>query len=100
MFQKAQRRGGVLSRSGWAALTILLILASAAPAAEPWSALIDPDNSLSFSFLRDDRPVFRPRPRRLGAAMGLGRDASPGRRPRTDDSRPAFPSSSTRTRAR
>ncbi len=58
MFQKAQRRGGVLSRSGWAALTILLILASAAPAAEPWSALINPDNSLSFSFLHDDRPVF------------------------------------------
>jgi hypothetical protein len=24
----------------------------------PWSALIDPDNSLSFSFLRDSRPVF------------------------------------------
>ncbi len=42
----------------WAALTALLMFASTAPAAEPWSALIDPDNSLSFNFLRDDKPVF------------------------------------------
>ena len=58
MFQKTRRRAGVLRRPGWAALAALLILASTAPAAEPWSALINPDNSLSFSFLRDDRPVF------------------------------------------
>ena len=58
MFPTARRRSGVVRRSGWAALATLLILASTAPAAEPWSALIDPDNSLSFSFLRDDRPVF------------------------------------------
>src|SRR5712691_5648852 len=43
----------------WAALTALLILASATSAAEPWSAVINPDNSLSFSFLRAERPVFQ-----------------------------------------
>jgi hypothetical protein len=42
-----------------AALAALLILASTAPAAEPWNAVIDPDNSLSFSFLRADLPVFQ-----------------------------------------
>jgi hypothetical protein len=31
---------------------------STATAAEPWSAVINPDNSLSFSFLRADQPVF------------------------------------------
>jgi hypothetical protein len=41
-----------------AALTALLLLASTAPAVEPWSAVINPDNSLSFSFLRANRPVF------------------------------------------
>jgi hypothetical protein len=43
----------------WAALVALLILATTASAAGPWSALINPDNSLSFSFLREGRPVFR-----------------------------------------
>src|SRR5581483_11099458 len=42
-----------------AALAALLILAPATPAADPWSAVIHPDNSLSFSFLRADRPVFQ-----------------------------------------
>jgi hypothetical protein len=41
------------------AFAALLILTSAARAAGPWSALMDPDNSLSFNFLRDDRPVFQ-----------------------------------------
>jgi hypothetical protein len=41
------------------ALAALLILASTAPAGRPWSAVINPDNSLSFSFLRDERPVFQ-----------------------------------------
>jgi hypothetical protein len=58
MSEKAPRRVSVIGRPGWAALTALLILTPAAPAAGPWSALIDPDNSLSFGFLRDDRPVF------------------------------------------
>jgi hypothetical protein len=58
MFQHARRGTGIIARSGWAALTALLILAPAAPAAGTWSALVDPDNSLSFGFLRDDRPVF------------------------------------------
>jgi hypothetical protein len=41
-----------------AALAALLILASSATAAEPWSALIDPENSLAFRFLHDDKPAF------------------------------------------
>ena len=59
MHQIVRRRAGLLGRSGWAALAALLILGPVARAAEPWSALIDPDNSLSFSFLRGDQPVFR-----------------------------------------
>jgi hypothetical protein len=47
------------SRRWCAALTVLLLLAPTAPAAGPWSAVIDPDNSLSFNFLREGRPVFR-----------------------------------------
>ncbi len=39
------------------------MLTSTTSAAEPWSAIINPDNSLSFSFLRDARPVF---------SLGLG----------------------------
>jgi hypothetical protein len=58
MFHNAPRRAVALRRPGWAALTALLLLASAAPAAGTWGALIDPDNSLAFSFLRDGRPVF------------------------------------------
>jgi hypothetical protein len=46
-------------RAAWAALATLLILAPTTPAAGPWSAVIDPDNSLSFGFLRDGQPVFR-----------------------------------------
>jgi hypothetical protein len=42
-----------------AALAALLISGSTVPAAEPWSAVINPDNSLSFSFLRAERPVFQ-----------------------------------------
>jgi hypothetical protein len=45
--------------SRWAALAALLIAAPTAPAAGPWSAVIDPDNSLAFSFLRADQPVFQ-----------------------------------------
>jgi hypothetical protein len=37
----------------------LLIFSSSAPAAEPWIALVSPDNSLSFGFLHDDRSVFQ-----------------------------------------
>jgi hypothetical protein len=59
MFSKPpQERTGVLGRSRRAALISILILASTAPAAGPWSALIDPENSLSFGILRDERPVF------------------------------------------
>jgi hypothetical protein len=58
----AHQRAGITGRTTWAALAAVLLLTSVAPAAEPatpWAALIDPDNSLSFSFLRDERPVFR-----------------------------------------
>jgi hypothetical protein len=44
--------------TGFGALAALLIVVSTAPAAEPWGAVIDPDNSLSFSFVRDSKPVF------------------------------------------
>jgi hypothetical protein len=37
----------------------LLIFASAARPAEPWTALVDPDNSLSLRFLHAGQPVFR-----------------------------------------
>ncbi|HEX5272361.1 MAG TPA: hypothetical protein VFW33_17815, partial [Gemmataceae bacterium] len=59
MPDRAPRRAHLPQRPWWAALTALLLLGSAAPAAEPWAAMIDPDNSLSFNFLRDGRPVFR-----------------------------------------
>src|SRR5262249_13011388 len=42
-----------------AALAAGLALAPVARAAEPWTALADPDNSLSFRFLRSGQPVFR-----------------------------------------
>jgi hypothetical protein len=38
---------------------VILIAAPAARAAEPWTALTDPDNALSLHFLHDGRPVFR-----------------------------------------
>ncbi len=53
MFPKPQRRAGC------AALLALVALTSSASAAGTWGALIDPDNSLAFSFLRDGRPAFR-----------------------------------------
>ncbi|HEV3084550.1 MAG TPA: hypothetical protein VGY66_32605 [Gemmataceae bacterium] len=56
MSRKAPSAG--FGRRQWAALTFLLIFPSNAPTAEPWTALINPDNSLSFSFYRDGRPVF------------------------------------------
>jgi hypothetical protein len=59
MLMNARRRTGLLGRSCGAALAALLLLGPSAPAAEPWSALIDPDNSLSFGFLRGEQPVFR-----------------------------------------
>ena len=43
----------------WTTLAALLMLSSKAHAAETWSALINPDNSLSFSFLHDSRPAFQ-----------------------------------------
>ena len=59
MFQKSRRRNSGLGRSAWATLTILLMLSSSGHAAAPWNVLIDPENSLSFGVLRDDRSVFR-----------------------------------------
>ena len=58
MSKQASRWAGVINRPAWAALTLLLILTSTASAAAPWNAVIDPDNSLSFNFLHDNRPVF------------------------------------------
>src|ERR1019366_3234904 len=36
---------------------VTLFVASAALAAEPWSAMISPDNSLQFEFIKDQKPV-------------------------------------------
>jgi hypothetical protein len=58
MFQQPPGRTSLFGPTGSAAFTALLMLASTVSAAGTWSALIDPDNSLSFNFLRDDRPVF------------------------------------------
>jgi hypothetical protein len=58
MFRKAPRRAGVLRPRLSVALTTFLILAPTAATAGPWSALIDPHNSLSFGFLHDERPLF------------------------------------------
>lgn len=41
-----------------AALAALFLVVSTVPAAQPWSAVIAPDNSLAVGFLRDDKPVF------------------------------------------
>jgi hypothetical protein len=59
MSKKGCRHIGVIGRTCWAALAALLLLGSSARAAETWSALIDPDNSLSFSFRRGDHPFFQ-----------------------------------------
>jgi hypothetical protein len=59
MHQKTRQRICILGRSCGAALAAMLIHGSAAAAAEPWSALINPENSLSFSFRHSDRPVFQ-----------------------------------------
>jgi hypothetical protein len=59
MPNRAPRRVGTVSLTCWTALAALAIAGPAARAAEPWAALIDPDNSLSFGFLRGDQPVFR-----------------------------------------
>jgi hypothetical protein len=57
------RRPGRAAAAAVAALAAGLALApAAAGAAGPWQALISPDNSLAFSFLRDGRPVFRVAP--------------------------------------
>jgi hypothetical protein len=48
----------IMRLSPWAALIGVLLLTSTASTAEPWSALINPDNSLAFSFLHDNHPVF------------------------------------------
>ena len=58
MFQNTVQRDGVIGLPAWAALVSLLIAASTASAADPWSALIDPENSLTFNVLREDQAVF------------------------------------------
>jgi hypothetical protein len=50
---------GIMKRPCPAALAAVLLLAATASAAGPWSAVIDPDNSLSFNFLRENKPVFQ-----------------------------------------
>ena len=86
MYQNAPQRAGVLQRACWATLAALLTLASAAPAAGPWSAPLR-SGQLAVVQLPSRRPAGLPRrPRRLGAASGPGSACSPGRRPRADGS--------------
>ncbi len=59
MNHKTFRGAGLIGRMGTAALVVVLLLSSTARAADRWTALIDPDNSLTFNFLRGERPVFR-----------------------------------------
>lgn len=47
------------SRPHWAALAAVLVLAPAGRAADPWTALADPENSLSVRVLRGGESVFR-----------------------------------------
>jgi hypothetical protein len=47
------------ARSLPATLAAILLLASSVSAAEPWAALVNPDNSLAFSFLREGKPAFQ-----------------------------------------
>jgi hypothetical protein len=58
MNKKKLQHDGVLRRLYWLVLAALLIFGSAVRAAEPWTVLMDPDNSLSFNFLREGEPVF------------------------------------------
>ncbi len=59
MNKKPFRREEINRKLYWAALAIVLILSPAVRAASPWSILVDPDNSLTFNFHRDDQPVFQ-----------------------------------------
>ena len=59
MIPHAQRYTSSIRQANWVALTTLLFLSSPAVASESWSVLLDPDNSLSFNFLFDDRQVFQ-----------------------------------------
>jgi hypothetical protein len=58
MNQQAHSHVGGKGRLGGTVLAIVLILAPSLHAVETWTALIDPDNSLSFNFLQRDKPVF------------------------------------------
>ncbi len=59
MNKKSHGHNYIQGQFCWLALAALLILAPAARASEPWSILVDPQNTLSFSFLRKNQPVFR-----------------------------------------
>ena len=47
------------SLSAILAFGLACALTASAPAAEPWSAIISPENSVQFSFVKDTTPVFR-----------------------------------------
>jgi hypothetical protein len=65
-------------RPGRAALAAVLVLASSAGAADPWTALPDPDNGLSVRLLRDGRTVFRVGPAGWGPKWAwVGLQAKP-----------------------
>lgn len=59
MLSAVTRMVQVVARPGRAAVIALLMAVPEISAAEPWSTLVDPENSLSFLVLREERPVFR-----------------------------------------
>jgi hypothetical protein len=58
MGSQVRRHSGAFGRSSSAALAAILLIISNAWADRPWTALVDPGNSLSFRFLHGDQPVF------------------------------------------
>jgi hypothetical protein len=58
MLKNPPRRSSLFGRATWAALAVIFLLGSGVRASESWTALLDPDNSLSFNFLHGDKPVF------------------------------------------
>src|SRR5262245_19484231 len=54
-----QQPGAGFGPARWVAVAAVLFSASTASAAGPWSAVINPDYSLSFSFLRENQSVFQ-----------------------------------------
>ena len=91
MYQKAHQGIDILGRACGAALAAFLIFGSAAQAAGSWNAFLNPDNSLSFSFLPQRSAGFSDRNSGAGDRTGPGWECIRGRRPRAIGSRLRVP---------